>query len=267
MSVARPIGPGEYLIYDVSKRALHRVHDPRAARAANSWISFNTRSLTVQPEFVSDSMLVAVGAYDSSRIAFFDTRGTLLRTSGRLPAYRPDAALPVQHLGYQSSLVMAPSRNRFVVLTRYAGEGQIFSADGTQTDTIEAPHRFLPEYTDDKGHMKVHRETRLGYIAGAATDSLIYALFSGRSGTGTKPVHYARTIHVFDWHGRYRGGYRLPADLVAVAVDPQGHTLYGVQDQPFPAVLKMALPVHSPGAPALRTAAPPGERDQTAQRQ
>lgn len=263
MSIASAVQPGEYLVYDVSRRALRRVRDPRAARAPNSWLKFDIQSLTVQPEFINDSVLVAVGAYDSSRIAFFDADGKLLRMSGSLPAYRTDAGLPVQHLGYQSSLVIAPSRDRLVLLTRYAGQGQIFSADGAQTDSIRSPHPFPPAYIDEAGRMKVRPDTRLGYIAGAATDSLIYALFSGRSGTGTKPVHLASTIHVFDWRGHYRGGYRFPADLVAVAIEPTGRLLYGVQDRPYPAVLKMVLPA-LPGAPQGTTAALPVERGRAA---
>lgn len=263
MSIASAMKPGEYLVYDVSRRALRRVRDPRATGAPNSWLKFDIQSLTVQPEFINDSMLVAVGSYDSSRIAFFDAEGKLLRMSGRLPAYRADAGLPVQHLGYQSSLVIAPSRDRLVLLTRYAGQGQIFSADGTQTDSIRSPHPFPPAYIDEAGRMKVRPDTRLGYIAGAATDSLIFALFSGRSGTGTKPVHLASTIHVFDWRGHYRGGYRFPADLVAMAVDSTGRLLYGVQDRPYPAVLKMVLPA-LPEASQGITAALPMERGRTA---
>ena len=224
-------------VYDLTLRSLRSIGDS----PVSGEIKLASPATLTDVGFINDTLLVGPVQAGAHRLAFFNRGGGLVRFTGTLPTQIEGVSLQAQQQSYQSSLVLAPLRDRFALLNRFAGRGQIYSSDGELADTLKSPAPFDPRFEEKNGRMTPLPETRYGYIAGSGTDALIFALFSGRDGRGTAPVSQADIVHVFDWSGKFINGYRLGADVVSIAVDPAGTHLYAARPAPSPAILRYDL--------------------------
>lgn len=85
-------------------------------------------------------------------------------------------------------------------------------------------------------------DLRFGYVAVAATDDRIYALFSGRiTAAFGREAPYGEYVHVYDWNGEMQGVLKLDRASVGIAVDPEGEALYATTEDPRPAVRAYSL--------------------------
>ena len=90
--------------------------------------------------------------------------------------------------------------------------------------------------------MRSDATLRFGYIDVAVTSSRIYGLYSGRTRNGNGGnASFGWQVHVFDWSGKLIDVIDVEQDLIAIAVNADDSTLYGVSHDPTPAVLSWSL--------------------------
>ncbi|HEX6938777.1 MAG TPA: BF3164 family lipoprotein [Longimicrobiales bacterium] len=265
-------GPGEYSgawsvdpepgndlafwIYDLALLRLTRVDLERAMRGeppASRMIRLESNARVVEPVWV-DSMVIGVGLFASGRLGQFDANGKFLRMVGALPPGDADTPPEALQHAYQSTLRSNASRTRLALATRHADRIEIYAPDGTLVAAPPPLFGFLPRYEvreqDGEPSIATGEDLRFGYIDLATTDDRIYALFSGRTRRGFPGVaNFAEYIHVFDWQGRLISVYHLDSDVLAIAIDPSGRTLYAIRHDPRPGIVKYSLPAADTPAP------------------
>jgi hypothetical protein len=197
------------------------------------------------PVWVDRERLISVGLFSKGRLGEFDAGGRFLRTVGELPENPRRVPPPVLQHAYTGTLVARPDRSRFALLTRHADRIELYGPDGSTVRIVEGADRFQPVYTvawfDGIPSMASGDDMPFVYIDAATTDRHIFALYSGRT-RGEGAAHFGAFIRVFDWDGTLRRVFKLDQWTLAIAVSPDGRTLYGVRHDPAPAVVRWRLP-------------------------
>ena len=146
-------------------------------------------------------------------------------------------------------MVAHPVRDLSAVALRHGDALAIHGADGELTREAESLFGFKPAYRvrrDSQGaHMipSAKQGFRYGFIDLAATDSHIFALFSGRSPRTTKAYAAAgEYVIVYDWQGHLVSTYALDADAWAIGVDQQERQLVTTRQLPTAGVTLYRLP-------------------------
>lgn len=253
----RGSGPGEFRaawgfiasphgapwVYDVG---LARLTAP-APRGPGAMITLRSPGKPTSGAWVSDSEFVASGFFSGGRLAYFDTAGTLRRSVGEVPSAGGDVPLGVRQEAFIGTIVRRPGDGELALVTRHADRIELYRSDGALLKVVKGPFSFSPVFTVAQGRrgpvMASDDALRFGYIEAAATQTAIYALFSGRTREafhGDAP--FGRFVHVYDWSGELKRVLRLDSDVIAIAVDPAEHVLYAVRHDPTPAVLTYDLP-------------------------
>jgi hypothetical protein len=226
------------------------VHDPMLQRVTwidlerdfegDRWVSDRSVKLNADAMIMETAStptgLIGTGTFTDARLAHLNPAGRLERTTGTPHVAPSEVSRRVWTRVYQSRLKPNPNRTRWAVASRFADRLEIYDADGVLSAMGDRPYGFDPEdlKTDDEGAV------RFGYLDLATTESRIYALFSGRT-RAEGSAAYGGLIHVFDWEGRLVDIWELDARLIALAVTPDGHRLYGIRHHPIPAVVTYAL--------------------------
>lgn len=238
------------------------VHDPSLRRttffdlardtleplsAGDRSISYDPGPMPLYVRWIGPDKLVGAGIVTPGRLGIFDQSGKLIETVGTIPGKdgrTPDVVL--QH-AYSGPLVANPSRTRLALANRHADRLEIFDASGVEQRTVRVRGGFLPKFvvrSNSQGpSMASGEDTRFAYIDAAATESAIYGLFSGtRRMDRPGRAAFGDIVYVFDWEGRLTRVLKLDALAVAIAVDPDGRTLYAILWDPRPAIARYALP-------------------------
>ncbi|GIW52814.1 MAG: hypothetical protein KatS3mg081_2169 [Gemmatimonadales bacterium] len=252
-------GPGEILepgsidplrdgsgfwVYDFGLRRLTLYQIPNLDRLRV--INFFTEVTVYDPAWL-DSHVAALGFFpDRHRVWVFDSLGKRVGGFGSLPASSVPAPVHVLQHAYQAALVTNPARTRLAVLTRHSGRVTIFERDGSLVTDTSGPVSFEPVFGVGEGArgpvMVSDERLRFGYIDGTATESRLFALFSGRRRADFPgEANFGEYVHVFDWNGTLREVLRLDTAALAIAVDPDGRTLYAARHSPEPAIVRYSL--------------------------
>lgn len=234
-----------FWVYDFGLRRLTLFHIPDLDRPRGA-INFLTAVTVYDPTWL-DSRVAALGFFpDQHRVWVFDSLGRRVGAFGSLPASSVSAPVHVLQHAYQASLVANPTRSRLAVLTRHSGRVTIFERDGSLVADTSGPVSFEPVFGVGEGArgpvMVSDERLRFGYIDGTATERRLFALFSGRRRADFPgEANFGEYVHVFDWDGRLTALLRLDTAALAIAVDPDGRTLYAVRHSPAPAIVRYAL--------------------------
>ena len=199
------------------------------------------------PRWNSAGAIVGPGFYPSGRVAVLNEAGEVSRVFGALPP--GDSAIPyvVRQEAYRSSIAMSPNREKLVLATRYSDRLDYFDVKGTKLGENARPFSFEPKFSVQKGArgpvMASGDDMRYGYTAVAATERLVFALFSGRTRTGfNQQASFANFLHVYDWSGHLIRVFRLDASVQSLAVADDGSRVYTLRHDPMPSVLVYDLP-------------------------
>ena len=192
------------------------------------------------------SHMLAIGITDSGRLARFTADGHLAGYVGQLPPN--PARVPVQVLqhAYHAYLAARPDRSRFVAVDHYAGSIELFDAQGHSIGRREGPVPFQPRFTvasaAGRPVFASDDDLRFGYVAVAATQGRIYAVFSGRRrGDYPGTAVYGDRLHIFDWDGHLISTAHLSTPTTGIAVDPGDSVAYVLVDDPEPSVYAYEL--------------------------
>jgi len=224
-------------------------------------LEFRSDAPLLQPVWLDDSTLVAHGLFEDGRLNVFDHTGAKTRSLGALPVEpegRRVEARVRQH-AYTGTLTASSLRGRLAMATRHADELTIYSADGAVIRQVRGAQGFEPNYQVRrvKGvpYMTTGDDLRFGYVDLASTDSLIFALFSGRTrAEAPGQANYGRFIQVFDWDGNLRRTYQLDSEVVAIAAERSGDHLLAARHHPTPALLRIPLRDGNAPLPPVLTA-------------
>lgn len=195
-------------------------------------------------EMIDQRRAMGLGFFEHGRLGLFDLAAETVEYAGALPAEHRDEHYVRLQQAYQGFLALNPARTRAVVATRLSSDVEIYDTAGALLARGQAPYPFGVDYmVDEDGEFMAGPRTRFGYQSVAATDSLIYALFSGRAEAHYRGVRggHAEFVHLFGWDGSLRGVLRLDREVLAIAVDPAATELYAVTENPQPAVLVFPL--------------------------
>lgn len=259
-------GPGEYggvsgitssndttvIVYDRDERRLTRYRYDPSRRPDSILTLVHTRPLNVQGHVlelaaVGPDTLVATGTFTAGRLAFLDTQGRELGTTGDVPPGTPSEPVSVRQHAYQSYLAYEPDRARIAVATRHADVLEIYDADGRRLHLSQGPADFDPVYDwrmrGDTPSMTSGRDLRFGYVGLTTSPDSIYALYSGMA-RADKPrgANLGASLRVFDWTGRLHSSYPLDSDVIAAEYVPAENAFYAVRFRPEPAVVRFSFP-------------------------
>lgn len=198
-----------------------------------------------------DGRYVAVGMLGESRIAWLNEDAVFETAFGALPAPAGGAPVSVLQHAYQSSAVASPNRTHIAVLERHSGFLTVVEPTAERERRIAGPFPFEPVIAvRRRGDYRVFEQDetlRFGYVAGAADDERLYALFSGRlRGAFGSDAVQARFIHVFDWNGAVEAVWILDRPVLAIAKGRTENEIFGVQYSPTPSVVRFVMPRESP---------------------
>ncbi|WP_291162104.1 BF3164 family lipoprotein, partial [Gemmatimonas sp. UBA7669] len=211
----------------------------------------NETYLELRP--LSGNRFVGSGVFtNNSRLSIVDSNGMVTSRVGSLPK-RPEGVPPsVWQEAQRVHMAVSSSGQRIAVGTRFADRIELFDANGVRLGETQRHFSFEPEFK--VGHFSIASGTkgpalaqgdkiRYGYVGLAATDQLIFAVFSGKVRERFRDSgQFGQYLHVFDWAGRPVAVYHLGYGLLAIAVEPDGSRLYGIRHDPEPAVLVYDMP-------------------------
>lgn len=161
-----------------------------------------------------------------------------------VPGLPPSLA---QHLN-MSALAVSPSRSLVAVALRWSDRIYVFRAASMQLErAIAGPSVTKMEFDvtplRNQQVLAFNDDTAYSYVDIAASDSFIFALYSGRS------MRDARTdfgsgaeIHAFTWDGRPVGRWALDESVDKITVSARGDTLYGLRSRANSAVIEYVVP-------------------------
>jgi len=223
---------------------------PDGEPAWDSIVTLEAPSGVRDPLWLNDSTIVGVTLSPvGDRLAFFGRRGRSIRVSGDYP---PGVSLPVaiRSQVYQGPLLLAHDGSRLVVATRFRGSLDVYGKEGRLLKHGEGPFDFQPIFHVVPGNKTrgsgpttaATIDQRLGYLDLAEYHGNILALFSGRRlGNYPKNANFANHVHVFDWDLKFLCALTLDRDILSIATDEESSVLYGVQNDPIPAVVRFDL--------------------------
>lgn len=260
-------GPGEYRAlrsvsrvpgsattfwaYDMANSRLTYVDLADAGTLDRPWdvelFTLDANAQVTGVEFASDQSIIAAGFFPDGRLGQFGPDGQMLRAFGELPDGPQEAPAAVVQHAYMGTLKAHPNGSRLAIGLRHASWIEIRDKDGAIIGKTElSSESFSPKFDvaeTEKGPMMRSDETlRFGYIDVAVTSSRIYGLYSGRTRNGNGGnASFGWQVHVFDWSGKLIDVIDVEQDLIAIAVNADDSTLYGVSHDPTPAVLSWSL--------------------------
>jgi hypothetical protein len=233
--------------YDLSASRITEVdlEAPRSASQTKS-ITLQQNVLPIQPVWLGDT-IVSPNFSERGRLTFFGPQGQFIRAAGSLPPDSKGTPPSVLQQAWMGQIAANPTRGLIAFATLYADQLEIYRRDGTLVRTVRGPFRFDPKFTTvDAGGgfltMSSGESMRIGYSSVAVTDDRIYALFAGRTREAFgASAAFGRFIHVYDWNGELERVLELDTAVLAVAMAPDGKSIYALRHDPEPAIMMFPL--------------------------
>lgn len=223
-----------YSIFDIKRRQILEVRFSDRVSTIFSLervipLRVDNAVLSVTP--VSGQRYALLGTFIGGRVALVDEDGQLLQMIGAVPAGHDTVPVVVRQHAHEGRAVAHPQRDVVAVGLLYSGAVQIIDVEAEQALEVPGPTAFPSDYGWRMrfGHpsMGLKQSSRYGYLDITATDSLIFALFSGR-GIMEKGSATSRTVHVFNWQGEFIKELALDTAVVAMTMDARKAVLYGI---------------------------------------
>lgn len=195
----------------------------------------------------STGAIVLAGFFDGPRFVRIRAGGVGWEPFGPLPPGGGDVQLAVRQHAYQTLLARHPKGSRFVAATRYSDRIDVFALDGSKLASAPRLRGFDPSYdissSVQSGAFRAGRELRYAYISLTADTRGFLALYSGRNHLEARGhAGSGVVIENYDWSATRLRVYGTDDDVVAIALDERGRTIYGLVHGRSPAVVRYSLP-------------------------
>lgn len=258
-----PGTPNRLAVLDVGLGRLTEfdLRDPPASLAEPVVTPLNLDKLVYEMQLLRDGQAVGLGLFEEGRIAFLNLQTGRVRFSGSAPTPREgEEALPpgfIQY-AYQANLAVSPDGGIIVAALRRGSTLEFFDSAGSVLESREGPYTFPVDFVVDGGSgdqaYRAGEMNRYGYVDLDAAESGIWGLFSGRSEEAYGNDSWlAEYIHHFSWDGDFVRAFHLSRPLVAVGIDDEESTIFGVATDPSPALVRIVVPtpINSPADPTV----------------
>lgn len=193
---------------------------------------------------VNDSLIVGLGTFSEGRFGVFDMSGRQIDVRGEPPPGDEDIPASVRQHAYQSYLA-SHHGDTIVIANRHAARVEFYELDRPGVRLARTPASFSPRYGLVQGEegpvFATGDSLRFGYIDVVTTDSVIYALYSGRTRGEADRANYGNRIHAFDWKGRLLATQKLAGEHIAIEIGPRGRNIYEPTPDPVPSVVTYDL--------------------------
>jgi len=229
---ADPTDDGSIWVFDGSRQSLIRFGAESEDSAARFVRIRGGPAVIGKAVWLETNRGVGFTADPEAAFVFFDHDGQVT------------ASLPGEMLGSDSipmtarihatitrfSVCVRPGGNRFAIIYGHAAQIAIHRADTAERTLADVPVEGSPNFESDRARRHiVFKRQSVFYLACSATRDRLYALYSGKpvDGTAAGSALLARTIHVFDWEGRFVGSVSLDTGISGLAVDDGRRLIYG----------------------------------------
>jgi hypothetical protein len=261
-------GPGEFItdprigagdgksiwVFEFQRGALARVQLDRQPNSHDSVI-YVIQSLGPYsgPIGIDDSTVFLVGSRDSVAFGNVNFHTGSRQGVGREMHFRSDSLVtsPMRRMGiyWEVDGCRNPAGDRIVRFHRAAGRLEYLNREGAVVREFETPYAVEPEI--ERGELWTRKgRQRVGYGSCTASDEYVFALFSGRHERDYRPpsryfpseAFAYEFLHIFDWNGRLVKVVQLdPPAWWRAAIDTKTFELFGLTDEPEPAVVRYDL--------------------------
>jgi len=263
-------GPNEFLIGDINsegigkyfsfyapaQRTLYRYHidsllmnDSYSPEKIKDFKQDTARVSKVL--MIHDSLFICSGHFLEHHYALMD-KSDVINSTGKYPDDGIKASYNEKSVAYQSRLKLKPDHTQFISYYIHAGILEIYNVNEKQITPVKKLHFHYPEYRildGGPGRGKgaaFTRNNKNGFAGVAVTDSLIFALYSGRSRENYEfeNAWLANDILVFNWRGEPVKHYYFPEDIggeIVVKTENESIYLYSLVVEPEPKIYKFKL--------------------------
>ena len=204
----------------------------------------------MSPVWITGDSIASAGLHSPSRIAVYAPSGDFARMIGPEPPGDPSVPVQVRQHAYEAELQTNSDGSKIVAASENTDRLEIYDTSGLLY-LVRGPIFHEPEYTvhgNEEGNswLSIDDETRQGYVDVAATDQLIYALYSGRTRGWVRGQGYfsppARRVIVFTWEGTPIAVLNLKNGALNIGISQDGRDLYAVYHRPVPMILRYEVP-------------------------
>ena len=123
---------------------------------------------------------------------------------------------------------------KIALIYRYTDVVEFFDSDLNLTIALHGPDRFTPQFQigsrDGRYFMKKTPKSKKAYVTSIATDSHLYALYSGAL-RASGDWSFGKQIHVFDWNGNREASYHLNTKVYCIGIDKKKSRIYSFSEE------------------------------------
>jgi hypothetical protein len=242
--VGDPVGGRAFWAYDFNLRRFTRIGISHRGRPS----TIHTVPLGVGVSLLQASLradtFVANGLFTDYSLLLADATGRpIARVDLSPPFGPPDVTLPIaRRLLNPSSLASSPDGARIVLAYQFRARLDFLDFKSGRQITVTGPRETAPSFQIESQSARFFwkEDNQHAYWSVAATDDLVFALFSGHRDTERKSPS---RIHVFNWAGEFLGEVQLDRESIVIAASPNDNMLFGMVEEPWPAVAGWAIPL------------------------
>ena len=198
-------------------------------------VSAEFRSFAIVDVIPLGENLLARGTTPENRFIIMTPDSQYVSTDYFTPITDDTPEINASVWSYASTLVINPKAKRWAVGSYIGGCLDIFEFSGGEIRFIGGAYISKPIYDFYDSQANWTEETTIGFDDLSATDSKIYALYSGIKGknlkTGTMPV-FGNRIIVYDWDGHPVKVIDADCQIKTFAVSPDESMIYAVALNP-----------------------------------
>jgi hypothetical protein len=177
---------------------------------------------------------ISAGLFPDGRWMEFDLLGQATGIHGAVPgaAANDDRRHTpfVRQIVYEGTPTRSPDQRHLALACLHLGRVELFDSVGGHLVAADVPDPFPPRFfisilKAEPYPIIDQANGRRGYVDVTATDSAVYALYSGSPLSDPVASREGNYVHVFRWDGSRAGIFRLPVPAIAIALDGAAHTM------------------------------------------
>ena len=200
---------------------------------------------------IQDSLFLCTGYFSEHRFALMNKKN-VIQTTGKYPDDGKKVSYKVKSAAYQNILRQNSDGSKFVSYTPLAGILDIYNINKNHITEVKKLHFHYSKYKMVNGgpnrgkSASFKLNNKIGFINVRVTDSLIFALYTGKKIKNYKEgsmAFYANDIYIFNWQGEPVKHYHTSEDMARIEVKQNNNTikLYALTVQPEPKLYKYKL--------------------------
>lgn len=234
-------------LFDLSPRTMHFFDGDSLT---DRTVTLQGEGTPMNPTWIAGDSIASVGMYMAGRLALYGPDGRFSRFKGTDPPGDPEIPTPVRNHAYDGKIQTNSGGTRIAVGAIHTDRLEIYDLEGLR-HLVRGPVFQEPEYTlhgDDQGNswLSIDDETTYGYVSVAATDELIFGLYSGRTMGWTNDNGWwsppGEAVIVFAWTGQPLAVLNIEDGALMIGISASGDDLYAIYHKPAPRILHYQVP-------------------------